>query len=203
MPDQHSESMPDPALTAWKSAIYVASFITIAFIFFSFRRTIVGAIVSTASYIVWSVNIFGSIIPQPVLWVLLLVLILYIAVGSFYGKRFWDNKIQRKLGPSIGPVEARARWIEERSRGTYFKWRLANLLGRVYQAIQEANRYDKSKDDSVPARVHDYLDAGLNTSFADYSLPKLFQKKEETPLDMDLEEVVDYLEEQLEIKDER
>ena len=203
MSDQHSEGMPDQQLTVWKYIIYAVLFISTAVTFLSFRKLIVGTLVRLAAYVVWSLNMVGSVIPQVVLWVVLLVLLLYIAVGSFYGKGYRDPKVQRKLEPSKGPVEARAKWIEERAHGTYFKWRLANLLGRVHQDIQKANQYEISRNDpAVPLQVQEYLNAGLNTSFADYSLPKFFQKRERTALDADLEQVVDYLEEQLEIKDE-
>lgn len=204
MSDQHPESVQSTTVTLWKSILFSAVFITIAITFFSFRKIIVDGVVNVTAYIVWSLNIFGSVIPQQVLWILLLLLILYIAVGSFYGKRSAGGSSLSNESPIIGPVETRARWIEERHRGTFFKWQLANLLGKVYQNIQEFVLYGTPKNiPPIPPQVQDYLDAGLNTTYADYTSPTLFQKTEPTPLDIQLEQVVEYLEEQLEIKDER
>lgn len=202
MSDQHTESLQN--IKVWKTFLYSALFITIAAAFFSSRRVIVGALVRFAAYMVWSLNIIGSVIPQQVLWILLLLLILYIAVGSFYGKKSGGRSNRKNAESVIGPVEARARWIEERHRGTYFKWQLANLLGKVHLHIQETVRYGNSRSaPHIPPNVQSFLNAGLNTTYADYSSPTLFQKTESTPLDIQLEQVVDYLEEQLEIKDER
>ncbi len=204
MSDQHSESLQSTSITIWKSSLYSVLFITIAITLFSYRKMVVGTVVRIAAYFVWSLNVVGSVIPQQVLWILLLLLILYIAVGSFYGKKSEGGSNRKNADPVIGPVEARARWIEERQRGTFFKWQLANLLGKVHQNIQESVRYENSKHGRpIPPQVHDYLNAGLTTSYVDYTVPTLFQKTEFTPLDIELEQVVDYLEEQPEIKDER
>jgi len=204
MSDQHSEIMQSKSIAVWKSILFSAVFITIAITLFSYRKVIVGIVVRIAAYMVWSLNVIGSVIPQQVLWILLLLLILYIAVGSFYGKQSEGRPTRKNAEPAIGPVEARARWIEERQRGTFYKWQLANLLGKVYQSIQDSVRYGNSKNaSSIPPQVRDYLNAGLTTSYVDYTTPTLFQKTELTPLDIELEQVVDFLEEQLEIKDER
>lgn len=204
MSDQHSESLQSSVLMIWKSFLYSAIFIMLAIIFFYFRKAIVGAVITFAAYIVWSLNIVGSVIPQQVLWILMLLLILYIAVGSFYGKHSESRPSQKNAVPVVGPVEARARWIDERQRGTYFKWLLANLLGKVHQHIQESVFYGNPRDVSlIPSQIQDYLNAGLNTTYADYSTPNLFQKTETTPLDIQLDQVVDYLEDELEINDER
>ncbi|MBI5965143.1 MAG: hypothetical protein HY863_16820 [Chloroflexi bacterium] len=202
--DQHSESLQDASVTLWKSSLYTALFIIIAITLFSYRKMVVTAVVRVAAYFVWSLNVVGSVIPQQVLWILLLLLILYIAVGSFYGKRSEGGSTRKNAEPAAGPVEARARWIEERQRGTFYKWQLANLLGKVHQSIQDSVRYGNSKNaPSISPQVRDYLNAGLTTSYVDYTTPTIFQKTELTPLDIELEQVVDYLEEQLEIKDER
>ena len=204
MSDQHSESMQSKSIAVWKSVLFSAAFITIAITLFSYRKVIVGIVVRVAAYMVWSLNVIGSVIPQQVLWILLLILFLYIAVGSFYGKKSEGGTTRKNAAPVIGPVEARARWIEERQLGTFYKWQLANLLGKVHQNIQESVRYGNSKNaPPIPKQVQDYLNAGLTTSYVDYTAPSLFQKTELTPLDVELEQVVDYLEEQLEIKDER
>lgn len=204
MSDQHSESVQSKSIAVWKSLLYSAFFITIAIAFFSYRKIIVGLVARIAAYFVWSLNVVGSVIPQQLLWILLLILILYIAVGSFYGKQSEGRPTRRNAESVIGAVEARARWIEERQRGTFFKWQLANLLGKVHQNIQESVMYESSRNvPPMPSQVEDYLNAGLNTTYADYTAPAFFQKAELTPLDINLEQVVNYLEEQLEINDER
>jgi hypothetical protein len=47
--------------------------------------------------------------------------------------------------------------------------------------------------------VERYLEAGLNTSFVDYPSPKRFQHSAPTPLDLDPQEAIAYLESQMEL----
>jgi hypothetical protein len=197
MSDQHSEIMPGANLKIWKAVLFTALFIVIAITLIAYHKMIVGAIVRVAAYIVWSVNYFGQVIPQQVLWIFLLLLILYIAVGSFYGKRSEGGSARSNASPLVGPVEMRTRWIEEGYRGTYFKWQIANLLGKVHQSIEQSA--SRGISGRIPPQVQAYLDAGVHTSYVDYASPGLFQKAESSPLDIPLEQVVDYLEEQLEI----
>ena len=90
------------------------------------------------------------------------------------------------------------RWIEEKKRGIYFKWQMANLLGGVYKSINESS----PNQTSMPSQaVQDFFDAGLNTTYADYSAPGLFDKETPSPFDVPLERVVEFIEEQMEIKD--
>jgi hypothetical protein len=204
MSDQHPESLQSTSIKILKVGLYAAAFVGITVVLSIYRRMVVGAIVRVAAYIVWSLNVVGRVIPQQVLWILLLLLLLYIAVGSFYGKKLERNTNRKDAVPVVGPVETRARWIEGRQHGTFFKWQLANLLGKVHQNIQEASLYGSSNNGgTIPPQVHDYLNAGLTTSYVDYTAPAFFQKAELTPLDIELEQAVDYLEKQLEIHDER
>ncbi len=198
MSDRHSESVPGPAITVWKSLLSIILLVVIAFILIPFRKVIGRVVLNVAAYIVYSVDLVGKVIPQQVLWILLIILILYIAVGSFYGKLPGRGTRRVETSPVIGPVEARMRWIEEKKRGIYFKWQMANLLGGVYKSISESS----SDQTSAPSQaVQDFLDAGLNTTYADYSVPGLFDKETPTALDVPLERVVEFIEEQMEIKD--
>ena len=86
MSDRHSESVPGPAVTVWKSLLSIILLVLVAFILIPFRKVIGRVVLQIAAYIVYSVDLVGKVIPQQVLWVLLIILILYIAVGSFYGK---------------------------------------------------------------------------------------------------------------------
>lgn len=198
MSDRHSESMPVSTITIWKSILFSAAFISIAISLFSFRKVVVGTIVRIAAYIVWSINLVGRVVPQQVLWILMVLLFLYIAVGSFYKKLPAPGIKRIEASPVTGAVETRMRWIEGKKRGIYFKWQMANLLGRVYQNIQSP----APNGDPAPSQeVRDFLEAGVNTTYADYQLPGLFDKASPTPFDIPLEHVVEFIEEQMEIRD--
>ena len=203
MSDQHSKSVRSETVKNWKPLFSTALLILVTILLFPVRRAVTGALMSFAAYLVWSVNILGVVIPQQILWAFLLVLILYIAIGSFYGKRYREEKSSEEQSPVIGVVEAMAGYIEERHRGIYFKWQIAHLLGKIQQTIQESASRGTSSRIPLPSdRVQAFLDAGVNTSYADYAPDGFVIKNNSTPLDIELEQVVAYLEEQMEIRHE-
>ena len=203
MSDQHSKSVRSETVKNWKPLFSTALLILITVLLFPIRRAVAGALMSFAAYLVGSVNLLGVVIPQQILWAFLLILILYIAIGSFYGKRYREEKSPENQSPVIGAVEAMAGYIEERHRGIYFKWQIANLLGKIQQTIQESASRGTSSRIPLPSdSVQAFLDAGVNTSYADYAPDGFVLKNNSTPLDIELEQVVAYLEEQMEIRHE-
>ncbi len=203
MSDKHSESVRSETVKNWKPLFSTALLILVAILLFPLRHSIAGAVMSFATYLIWSANILGMVIPQQILWAFLLILILYIAIGSFYGKRYREEKSPENQSPVVGAVEAMAGYIEERHRGIYFKWQIAHLLGNIQKTIQESASRGTSSRIPLPSdRVQAFLDAGVNTSYADYAPDGLVLKNNSTPLDIELEQVVAYLEEQMEITHE-
>ena len=203
MSDQHSEGVRSETVKPWKPLFSIALLIIVAILLYPVRHEVAGAVMNFASYLVWTVNVIGVVIPQQILWAFLLILILYIAIGSFYGKRYREEKSPENQSPVIGAVEAMAGYIEERHRGIYFKWQIANLLGKIQQTIQESASRGTSSRIPLPSdSVQAFLDAGVNTSYADYAPDGFVLKNNSTPLDIELEQVVAYLEEQMEIRHE-
>jgi hypothetical protein len=201
--DQHSEGVRSETVKNWKPLFSIALLIIVAILLYPVRHEVAGAVMNFASYLVWTVNVMGVVIPQQILWAFLLILILYIAIGSFYGKRYREEKSPENQSPVIGAVEAMAGYIEERHRGIYFKWQIANLLGKIQQTIQESASRGTSSRIPLPSdSVQAFLDAGVNTSYADYAPDGFVLKNNSTPLDIELEQVVAYLEEQMEIRHE-
>lgn len=203
MSDQHSEGVRSETVKPWKPLFSIALLIIVAILLYPVRHEVAGAVMNFASYLVWTVNVMGVVIPQQILWAFLLILILYIAIGSFYGKRYREEKSPENQSPVIGAVEAMAGYIEERHRGIYFKWQIANLLGKIQQTIQQSASRGTSSRIPLPSdSVQAFLDAGVNTSYADYAPDGFVLKNNSTPLDIELEQVVAYLEEQMEIRHE-
>jgi energy-coupling factor transporter transmembrane protein EcfT len=195
--------MRSETVKPWKPLLSTALLILVIIFLYPVRHAVAGAIINFATYLIWSVNILGMVIPQQILWAFLLVLILYIAIGSFYGKRYKEEKSTENQSPVIGAVEAMAGYIEERHRGIYFKWQIAHLLGKIQLTIQEnASRRTSGRIPLPSDRVQAFLDAGVKTSYVDYAPDGFSLKNISTPFDIELEQVVDYLEEQMEIKHE-
>lgn len=197
MSDQHSQSVRNQKINDLRRWLSIAAVTALAVILLIYRTVITAWLVYSFSYLVWSFNLFARIIPPQGVWIALIVLIVYVAVGSFYGKTSDDEQSQMVSEQVTGPVEAMANWIEERRRGVYFKWRIAHMLGKVHQAHFETT---SGRIKPPSKEVEAFLDAGVNASYMDFPTPGRFTKSEPTVLDIDLEPVLDYLEEEMEIR---
>ena len=119
------------------------------------------------------------------------------------------KQIPLKTKPVEGRVEVLSVWMDKTRKGIYFKWLVANRLGKIAHLIL-ANR-DTSKqrllveplvgtDWNPREPLQAYLEAGLHSSFADYPRRnKWFSSSiSPTPFDLDVKDVIEYLESQVE-----
>jgi hypothetical protein len=142
-----------------------------------------------------------------VVWILLLVVIAFMLLGSLTrkGKRTPDEEPKAK--PELGQVETLAEGLVKMRRGTYYKWKVANRLGRLARdfLIQRGDRASTRDLGPLTGRdwhpsqpVDAYLETGLHGSFADFpNQPWRLRPPEPTPLDIDVEEVVAFMESQI------
>ena len=68
MSDKHSESVRSTTVKPWKPLLSTVLLILIAILLYPVRRAVAGAVMSFASYLVWTVNVMGVVIPQQLLW---------------------------------------------------------------------------------------------------------------------------------------
>lgn len=165
--------------------------------------TVRDQIILPMAYYLWQLLQFYRAVPQQLLWAALvivgLLVLLPTLLGFSLGGRDRDRKPDRR-----GPVETLAQALDKRGPGIYFRWQLANMLGELAQrmlAHQERllpGRKLRGHEWAPPPEVDRYLDAGLNTTFADYPVPGRLGRRPQTPLDIDPESVVSYLESQWE-----
>lgn len=178
-------------------------------------------IIRPALYLFWLAGVIYRFIPQPVLWIVLLLLFALVTVNILIRKMFFQDIFQTiHTLPVQGPVQKLAGQIQRKDGGIYFKWNTARTLGHIAMQIQELNLHIHSRtlklpDKNAAPQIYTYLDAGLNSSFSAYPLnnrPKLLdtllkptqtrQAAPPTPFDTDLDAVLDYLETELENNDD-
>ena len=159
------------------------------------------------AYLWWALGVLYQSFPQIVVWILLIVLIFFILLGSLSTDSRRTRREEPKVKPSLGQVEGLAEGLVKMRRGTYYKWQIAHRLGRLARdfLIQRGDR--ASTRDHSPLTGHDwhpsesvdsYLDTGLRSSFADFPKHRLwFVRPEPTPLDIEVDEVVEFLETQI------
>ena len=163
------------------------------------------------AYLWWIVGIYYRAFPQAILWAVLVIFVLLMLFGSLNSANTHRRTVMRKPRPLQGPVESLAVSLERASGGIYIKWVVAHRLGKIARdlLIQRGDRDSRkvigplSGRDWRPSQSVDaYLEAGLNGSFSDYPNPKWpFQKPKPTPLDLNVNEAVEFLEKQMENHD--
>jgi energy-coupling factor transporter transmembrane protein EcfT len=168
---------------------------------FFLREVVYGALIVPLAYLFYLGKYYYTAIPQLILWIFLLLLLLVFVAWNFIPEVRPAARKARVRKPAEGQVEALTLWIHKARKGNYFKWQLANRLGRISRRINELSGQRASPGGEA---VEKYLDAGLNHSFVDFPTSRnRFQPPVATALDLDPKDVVDYLESQLELRSDR
>jgi hypothetical protein len=180
---------------------------------FALRDVIQRTIITPALYLWWVTGIFYHSIPQIVLWAVMLFLVSIIAAGSILPKEKFRRSegLQRK--PVRGPIEDLAVWVSRTQGGIYYKWLVANRLGKVARELllerngghtsRSLQRLD-GRDWNPPDEVGAYLESGLNGSFADYPQSHwLWSKPNPTPLNLNPQDAIEFLESEMETSRDR
>jgi hypothetical protein len=178
---------------------------------YALRETIDRTVIQPVIMLFWVLGIYYDSIPQALIWIILVGLVILIMIGSFgTGSQLVDGRrVSRR--PLQGGVESLAGWFLRAPRGLYYKWLLAQRLGKLARELVafNARQTAPSAHEALngpgwdpPREVGAYLESGLNGSFADYPRPrrwrKPFQPLPPTPLDLDPARAIDYIESKME-----
>lgn len=174
---------------------------------FPLRDLIHGTVVVPAAFVAWNVGLFYRYFSQAIWWGVILAVVFLMLVFSLIPRSIFQRAANVKQQPHIGPVEELALSIGKAQRGTYFKWLIANRLGRLAHQIllQRESGLPRpvfaplvGPDWQPPADVQRYLETGLQRSFADFpNVRRFLGAPEKTPLELDLKAAVEFLESQV------
>ena len=175
---------------------------------FPLREAVHEAIVIPVAYLLWVLGLLYRSMPQGVWWLVLVVLVVFILAKSLAPPFRPPGKALPGSKPVLGQVQTLAGWLNKSSSGIYFKWLIANRLGKLaYQILlQRGNEKPRSVFDPLTgpdwhpsAEIQNYLQSGLHRSFADFPNPRrFFATPAKTPLDLDIHNAVDFLESEIE-----
>lgn len=189
--------------------------VPLTFILRGFTREVFLAFLMRLS---WFAHLYIDSLPQPNLWAIFLSIAIVIAVLSLI-KRKSSTKVTAEVEkPYWGRVHSLKQAIYPTSQGDYFKWRLAQyLLNLSIDALAHRERTTPerikqrlmSRTLEAPSEIEAYLLTGLTPIFTKHT--NLIERIKQTlgltprisPLDLDPERVVQFLEEQLEIEYDR
>ena len=190
----------------WLIVIVVTAFA----ISFLLRDAIQELVILPLAYLWWLVKLYYRAVPQIVLWVLLVLVVFVSMIRLVSIKNLFRRKQKIEQKPVAGPIENIALWIKKSPGGIYYKWLVANRLGKVARELldQREGRVRKGfarlsgKDWNPPYDVDAYLETGLNGSFADFPQSHWWKIKP-TRLDVNPQQVIDYLENEMETSHDR
>ncbi len=175
---------------------------------FSLQDVILRVLIIPTAYLGWLVGIYYHTLPQILIWALAVSVIILMMVDSLIPAGGLPSHKRTPTISTRGNLASLTDWIVKAPGGVYYKWLIANRLGRIARETLDQRDVRASlpgqgalqgKDWSPSEAIRSYLEAGLNGSFADYpreSWP--WKRQESSPLDLDPQEVIAYLESQME-----
>lgn len=181
-----------------------------ALLAFPLRGTIYQSVVIPVAFIGWELGLVYRSLSQAVWWWLIVVIVLFMLAFSLVPQIKTYHRYEPKARPRHGQVEELAIWLGRAKSGVYFKWLIANRLGKLsYQILlhRESGRprsvfapllgedWEPSKD------LQNYLETGLHGSFSDFpNSSRPFAAPQQTPLDYDVDDAVEFIESHVENK---
>lgn len=184
--------------------------LTLTFVLaFPLREWTQRAIITPLAVILWVMNLFYRSMPQLLWWVLLTLLVIVMVLGSLAPPEIFIPRERDKRKLPLGPVESLSLEIKKTRDGAYFKWMIANRLGKLaYQMLLQREGGENRSvfaplvgADWLPsAGLRKYLEVGLHGSFAEYPVSEQASRRGASPLDLEIQEAVEFLEERLEVK---
>jgi hypothetical protein len=179
---------------------------------FFLRDVVERMVIMPLVYLWWLLGLYYSILPQFVLWLLLVAAAVLSAVIALVPRFSNQAAFKPESKPPKGQIESLVGWLEKSQRGgSYYKWLVANRLGKTAREIlaqREGQPISKKfgrlagRDWNPPQKLDDYLESGLNGSFADFPRARWWlrwQPPKPTPLDADPKQVVEFLENEMKI----
>jgi len=188
--------------------ILVGVLIVAALLAFPLRETIYETIVIPFAYVAWNLGLLYRSLSQGIWWWILVGIVLLMLAFSLVPETQFRSRERAKTKPAQGPVESFAVSMRRADEGIYFRWLVANRLGKLAYQILLHRESGKPRSVFAPLRGQDweptvelqkYLETGLHGSFADFPHARRpFTTPQKTPLDLNVLEVVEFLESHVE-----
>lgn len=195
---------------ARRRIIVAGVLIVAALLAFPLRETIYETIVIPAAYVAWYVGLLYRSLSQGIWWWVVMAVVLMMLVFSLVPGPRYRGRERPKPRPPQGPVENFAISMRRAEDGVYFRWLVANRLGKLAYQILLQRESGRPRSVFAPLRGADwqpapelqkYLETGLHGSFVDFPYPRRpFRTAQKTPLDLNVVEAVEFLESHVEEK---
>jgi len=190
----------------WRRRLAVLGVIVIgALLAFPLRGLVNQLVIVPLAYLLWLLDLLYLSLHQAFWWGAVVLVVLIILGWSLLPEIALVRKQIPLSRRARGNVEDLALALQKSNKGMYFKWLVANRLGRLAYQILLQREHGKARSIFAPLvgegweathGIQQYLEKGLHGSFAEFpnSHWNYFAPPEKTPLDHDVSEVVSFLE---------
>ena len=190
----------------WRRRLVILGVLIIgALLAFPLRGLVNQLVVIPLAYLLWLLGLLYLSLHQAFWWVAVILVVLIILGRSLLPEIKFVKKHIPLTKHERGSVEELAVAMQKSNQGIYFKWLVANRLGRLAYQILLQREHGKPRSVFAPLvgdgwestdEVQQYLEKGLHGSFAEFpnSHWNYFAPPEKTPLDQNVTEVVEFLE---------
>jgi hypothetical protein len=175
---------------------------------FPLRGLIYEGVVIPAAFIVWNLGLFYHSFSQAIWWGAMVVIVLFMLLFSLIPQPRFRRSSGAKRKPQLGQVEDLVVSLGKAEQGIYFKWLVANRLGKLAHQILLHRESGHPRSVFAPLsgvdwepskELQDYLETGLHGSFADFpNANRRLGTAPKTPLEFEIVEAVEFLESQVE-----
>ena len=199
--------------TRWGRWLAVVGVVVIAALLaFPLRGIVNELIVVPIAYIFWLLRLLYISTHQVIWWIAILLVVLFILGKSLLPELKPLGKLVTPTRRERGKVESLATSLQKSNKGIYFKWLVANRLGKLTHEILLQRGNGKPRSVFAPLtgegleptpEMQQYLEKGLHGSFAEFPNTgnRYFASPSKTSLDHDVAEVIEFLESSIESKD--
>jgi hypothetical protein len=165
-------------------------------------------IVAPMLYLVWIGQLIFESIPQMAIWVVFLIVALVMAIRSLFVKKPSASEVDYAPKDRATRIGDWANLLQRTSKDVYYRWQLAHSLQRLTletlahnerTTIKEMRQRVTDGEMDIPPEIQAYLQAGM-VSIGHFSEPKSrfrLRKQQPTPLDLNPELVIQFLEDQI------
>lgn len=191
--------------------VLLSALIVAGLLAFPLRKAIYGSVVVPVAFVAWNLSLLYRSFSQTIWWAVITGIVLFMLLFSLIPPPRFRRAIQVKPRRQLGQVEDLAVALQKAERGIYFKWLVANRLGRLAFQILLHRESGRPRSlfaplvgtDWEPSKeLQKYLETGLHGSFADFPhVNRPFGTPQKTPLDVNISEAVEFLESQVENSD--
>ncbi|RPI87871.1 MAG: hypothetical protein EHM41_03460 [Chloroflexi bacterium] len=162
---------------------------------------ILDVIIVPVIYTWYSIRLFLQSVPGATYWTMLVAAAALIFFISILLRMRLPDRRKRDDPPVRGQVEVTAGYIRSARKGVFSKWLLANRLVELARAIMKQRGVEvfnmndlRGTDWDPPQNIRAYFEAGANRYFMQVPRRRLFARLRKTPFEVDINEVIDYLE---------